>query len=118
MPPNEATPPSGDVASENARLSISGDWTAQLTQKVEDVVSLIRDRTVRPVQTGVRYFIFGLVASVVLLLALVLFVVSVLRILDTEVPVFHTRVWASYLVVSGIFWTAGLLLSRMRRPRD
>lgn len=101
-----------------AGISVDGDWAAQLTAKVEQVVSVIRDKTVRPVETAVRYLIFGLVVGLVGLLAAVLSAVALLRILDDEVPVFRTRVWASYLVVAGIFWVAGLLLSRMRHPRS
>jgi len=45
----------------------------------------------------------------------VLLAVGVIRVLDTEV--FHRRVWASYLVVGGIFSLTGLLFSRMRNRR-
>lgn len=95
-----------------------GDWAAQLTGKVEDVVSLVRDRTVRPAATAVRYLIFGLIALAVGTLVAILGSVFSLRILDTEVPAFRNRVWASYLVLAGIFWIGGLLLSKMRHPRD
>lgn len=93
------------------------DWAAHLTEKVESTVSIIRDKTVRPVSTFVRYLIFGLLAAVVGVTMAVLFAIFAIRVLDTEVPVFRTRVWASYLVVAGIFWLAGLLLSRKRHPR-
>jgi hypothetical protein len=38
-----------------------------------------------------------------------------LRILDDYL--FHQRVWASYLVIGGIFSVLGMFLSRMRHPR-
>jgi ABC-type Co2+ transport system permease subunit len=98
-------------------VSIGADWATQVTGRVEKVVSVIRDRTVRPVESAVRYLVFGLLASVVGLVVLVLFCIVALRVLDNEVPVFHTRIWASYLVLSGIFWVAGLLLTRARRAR-
>ncbi|MGO9560378.1 MAG: hypothetical protein ACLPQS_09070 [Acidimicrobiales bacterium] len=128
MPPESTTETSegvsrseGSVSAKSngtAAVSISGDWAAQLTQKVEDVVSVVRDKTVEPVITAVRYLIFGLMALSVGTFVAVLFTVFALRVLDTEVPVFRTRVWASYLVVAGIFWAAGLLLSRKRHPRN
>ncbi len=111
------SPPDGATSSA-ATLSISGDWAAQLTGKVEDVVSVVRDKAVEPVLTAVRYLIFGLMALSVATFLAVLFTVFALRVLDSEVPVFRTRVWASYLVVAGIFWGAGLLLSRKRHPRN
>jgi low temperature requirement protein LtrA len=99
-------------------LTIGGDWPEQATRKVEDVVSLIRDKTVRPISQVVRYFVFGLLAGAVGTVMAVLFAIFAIRVLDTEVPVFRTRVWASYLVVAGIFWLGGLLLSRKRHSRS
>ncbi|MHB1988477.1 MAG: hypothetical protein ACYCSF_10910 [Acidimicrobiales bacterium] len=98
-------------------LSIGDDWAAHLTQKVEVAVSMVRDKTVRPVAKAVRYLIFGLVAGSVGVLIAVMSAVFALRVLDTEVPIFRTRVWASYLIVGGIFLAMGLLLSRKRHPR-
>ena len=108
----------GSTPSEPLTVSVGGDWAAQVTHKVEDVVSLVRDKTVRPIATAVRYLLFGLLALSVGALVAVLFAVFALRVLDTEVPIFRTRVWASYLVVAGIFWAVGLLLSRKRHPRN
>lgn len=99
-------------------LTIGNDWAATLTHKVEQGVSLVRDKTVRPVATAVRYLVFGLLAAFVGATMAVLFAIFAIRVLTTEVPVFHTRVWASYFVVAGIFWLAGLLLSRKRRSRS
>jgi hypothetical protein len=97
--------------------TIGGDWAGQITGKVEDVVSIIRDRTVRPVEQAVRYVVFGLLAIVVGLLVVTLVAILALRVLTNEVPVFTHRVWASYLVLAGIFWALGLLLLKLRRPR-
>lgn len=95
-----------------------GDLAAQLTGKVEAAVSLIRDKTVSPVAKAVRYLIFGLLAAFIGITIAVLFAIFSIRVLTTEVPVFHTRVWASWLIVAGIFWLGGLLLSLKRRPRS
>jgi hypothetical protein len=129
MPPESATETSEGVSRSemgaasaksngSGAVSISDDWAAQLTHKVEDVVSVIRDKTVEPVMTAVRYLVFGLMAFSVGTFFAVLFAVFTLRVLDAEVPVFRSRVWASYLVVAGIFWATGLLLSRKRHPRN
>lgn len=108
----------GDAASpvtkDTARAS--DDWAALLVAKVEDVVALLRDRTVAPVTKIVRYVIFGLVAIFIASLLAVLFAVLLVRVLDNYA--FHQRVWASYLIVGGIFAGAGLLLSSLRHPRS
>lgn len=116
-PTGEAAPHTS-AASAQAPLTIGGDWPVQATRKVEDLVSIIRDKTVRPVSQTVRYLLFGLLAIFVSVVMAVLFAIFAIRVLDTEVPVFRTRVWASYLVVAGIFWLGGLLLSRKRHSRS
>ena len=77
------------------------DWAAQLTEKVGQVVELIRDRTVRPVQKFVRAAIFGVLAVFVVIFVLVALVIGLVRLLNNEV--FDQRVSASYLLVGGIF---------------
>jgi hypothetical protein len=94
----------------------ANDWAALATAKVEGVVSLIRDRTVTPVLRIVRYAIFGLLAVCISGLLGVLLAVGAVRVLDNYL--FHQRVWASYLVIGGIFAVIGLFLSRMRHPRS
>jgi undecaprenyl pyrophosphate phosphatase UppP len=102
-------------ASSNGGAS-GNDWAAVATAKVESVVSVIRDRTVTPVQRIVRYAIFGLLAIFIATLLAVLVGIGAVRVLDNYL--FHWRVWASYLVIGGIFSAIGLLLSRMRHPRS
>lgn len=92
------------------------DWPSLVTAKVEELVSLLRDRTVVPVTKAVRFAIFGLLAMAIAMLLGVLFSVALIRVFDAEV--FHQRVWASYLLVAGIFAALGLLLSWWRRPRS
>ena len=121
LPPAGPTEPGGaasPAAVAPPSVTIGGDWPAQLTHKVEDVVSLIRDKTVDPVAKGVRYLIFGLLAAFLGITVVVLFAIFSIRVLVTEVPVFHTRVWAAYLVVAGIFAAAGLFFSRKRHSRS
>jgi len=91
------------------------DWASQLTEKVGQVVELIRDRTVRPVQTFVRAAIFGVLAFFVVIFVLVAFAIGLIRLLNNEV--FDQRVWASYLLVGGIFVVIGAFISRMRHSR-
>jgi ABC-type multidrug transport system fused ATPase/permease subunit len=108
----------GRASAPSKALGIDHDWAVAITRKVEEVVSLVRDKTVRPVVRAVRYLIFGLVALFIGTTVAVLFAIFAIRVLTTEVPVFTTRVWASYFVVAGIFWLAALFLSRKSRSRS
>jgi hypothetical protein len=113
---SEPSSPAGAVSARGDQSAGGGnDWAAQITAKVDELVSLVRDRTLTPVVRVVRYVILGLIAIFIGGLTAVLFAVGIVRVLDTEI--FHRRVWASYLVVGGIFSLAGLLLSRMRKSR-
>jgi hypothetical protein len=91
------------------------DWATQLTEKVGQVVELIRDRTVRPVEKFVRAAIFGVLAFFVVIFVLVALMIGLIRLFNNEV--FDQRVWASYLLVGGIFVAAGAFISRMRHSR-
>jgi hypothetical protein len=91
------------------------DWAAQLTGKVEQAVSLIRDRTVRPVQHAVRLIIFGILAFAIVGVTVVLGSIFLVRLLDNLL--FHQNVWASDLLLGGIFWLAGLLVYSQRHSR-
>ena len=50
-----------------------------------------------------------------MIFVLVAFVIGFIRLLNNEV--FDQRVWASYLLIGGIFVVAGTLISRMRHSR-
>ncbi|MFZ0172260.1 MAG: hypothetical protein WAL04_11315 [Acidimicrobiales bacterium] len=107
---------SSDDGIDGANDRSGRDWASVATAKVEEVVSLIRDRTVTPVLRAVRYVIFGLLAVFIATLLAVLLATGAVRVLDNYL--FHRRVWASYLVVGGIFSGLGLFFSRMRHPRS
>jgi len=92
------------------------DWAAQLTDKVGELVELVRDHTVRPVEKLVRTAIFGALAFSVVIFVLIALVIGVIRLLNNEV--FDQRVWASYLLMGGIFVVMGTLISRMRHSRS
>lgn len=92
------------------------DWAARVTEKVEEIVALVRERTVHPVQQVVRGVIFGMIAFAIFVVVVVIVAVGLVRILNNLV--FHSHVWASYLLVGGIFVVVGLLLSTMRNRQN
>ena len=61
------------------------DWAAQLTEKVGQLVELVRDHTVRPVEKLVRTAIFGALAFSVVIFVLIALVIGVIRLLNNEV---------------------------------
>jgi hypothetical protein len=94
----------------------SGDWPAQATETVENVVVAVRDKSVKPLTTVARGLVYGLVAGAVVIVVICLSSVGVLRLLD--IYLFPGRIWASYTMLGGIFTLAGLLLWTFRRARS
>src|ERR1700742_3573106 len=74
------------------------DWTDQVTDRIESVVGMVRDRTTVPILKLVRALIFVVVAGVLGIVALILLIVSVLR-LHVYLPVHPEarKVWVSYV---------------------
>ena len=96
----------------------SGDWPAQATETVENVVVAVRDRSVRPLTLVARGIVYGLVGGSVALVVLWLSSVGVLRLLNIYVFKGPNRVWACYTLLGGIFTLTGLFLWTLRRPRS
>ena len=94
----------------------SGDWPAQATETVENVVVAVRDKSVKPLTTVARGLVYGLVAGAVVIVVICLSSVGVLRLLD--IYLFPGRIWASYTMLGGIFTLMGLLLWTFRRSRS
>ena len=89
------------------------DWAAQATDTVEQVVGLIRDRTVVPAKTASRAIVFGLLTGFFVATALVLVVIAFFR----GVFIITGRVWGAYFIVGGILILAGAFCWVMRSPR-
>lgn len=104
----EATPPppgsSGGLA--------GGDWPAQATDRIVDLVGTVRDKTTGPVTKGARGAVLGLFAAVMAVMIAVIAVVALVRFLDEVLP---SSVWLPYLVLGVIFVVAGAVVYRRRR---
>ena len=75
---------------------------------IDTVVDTINDRVVRPVILVARGIVFGILIATFLVVAAVGTAIMTFRILD--VYAFPTAIWASYLVLAGIFSLIGLIL--------
>ncbi|HXQ62264.1 MAG TPA: hypothetical protein VN796_08015 [Acidimicrobiales bacterium] len=91
------------------------EWQVRVVDTVEDIVSAVHDRVIRPLLLVARAIVFGLIVATMVLVVGVMFSVVVIRILD--VYAFRGRVWASDATVGGLLTAAGLLLWARRSRR-
>ena len=89
------------------------DWTTQAADAVEKAVVAVRDRTVVPAQRGAKAIVYGLLTAFFVFTAFLLVAVLVFRILNIFLPV-----WASWLVLGGIFVVAGAFCWTRRTAAD
>ncbi len=87
------------------------DWAARTADSIERVVTTVRDRTTRPVLIAGRAVVFGLLAAIVGVAAVVLLSIIVVRVL----VILTDRAWLAELILGGLFVIAGFVLLRLRR---
>jgi hypothetical protein len=88
-----------------------GDWPAQATNAIVDLVGTVRDKTTGPITTAARGIVFGLFAAVVALIVAVMALIAVIRLLDEALP---SGVWLPYLILGVLFVIGGVLVFRKR----
>ena len=81
------------------------DWTADAADAIERAVTTVRDRTVTPARGLTRAVVFGLLAALFVLPALVLLAIGAFRGL---VLAYQGEVWAVWLTLGGICLLAGM----------
>ena len=101
----EPSSPNGSAVSS----MIPAEWPAQAADTVVDVIGKVRDKTTKPAILAARALVYGLVAGVVGSIALVLFLVVLIRVLDNYVP---GPVWWIYLGLAVVFTIGGIVLIR------
>jgi uncharacterized membrane protein YphA (DoxX/SURF4 family) len=92
-------------------------WAAKQADTIVRVVDLVRARTTRPIVVMARGLVFGIIAVVGGLTALLLGLIAFTRGLQAAIewPFSHaTAVWVSYLVVGGLLVLIGSVLMRKR----
>ena len=93
------------------------DWPKQTADLLESVTTKIRQNTTARVVTLARVLVFGLLAAVAGLVALVLVLIIATRSLQLLIAIFvdhGTSVWISYLAVGGLFCLGGMFLMAKR----
>ena len=92
----------------------SDDWPTQAADTIERVVGTVRDKSAVPLERVARLAVYGTLAGILGIFALVLVAIAAVRLLDVVLP---EDVWVAHLVVGGIFTLAGLFLWSRRRSR-
>lgn len=88
------------------------DWAAQAADRIEGLVKSIRAKTSDRLIGVARLLVYGILAAIMGLMALILFTIASVRALDELIP---RGVWIPYLVVGAIFVAAGSFLWSKKR---
>ncbi|HYA44840.1 MAG TPA: hypothetical protein VED59_04475 [Acidimicrobiales bacterium] len=120
MPPDEK--PQVEEASGHGGTpdSVLTGWSAELAERVVDAVAWVRSRATVRLATALGFLVYGLVAVVGVLAAVVLLLIGLVRIWDAYVPVdpLGRRVWLFYVVFGGMLFLLGAWLwSRAREQK-
>jgi hypothetical protein len=86
------------------------DWATLLTHRLDGLVGIIRDRSVRPATKIVRYAVVGLLGALVGLAVIIVMIVGVVHLFDTAV--FKGRVFFTDFLFGGILLLSGAFLLR------
>jgi len=89
------------------------DWTTEATDLVERTVAVVRDRTVEPARAVTKGIVYGLLAALIAIPALVLLTIGAFRGL---VLIFQGYDWAAWVFLGGIFVAGGAFLWTKRNP--
>ncbi|MEM7285003.1 MAG: hypothetical protein AAF480_01515 [Actinomycetota bacterium] len=89
------------------------DWPQQATTRVVDLVDNVRSKTAGPAIRISRAIVYGLVAMILLIIAMPLLLIGLTRLLDYAIP---GDIWRVYAIIGGAFTALGLFLWS-RRPR-
>ena len=90
------------------------DWATQATDTIEQVVGLVRDRTVKPARNASKAIVYGLLTAFFVSTAAILLIIAFFR----GVFVITGRVWGAYFIVGGIMIIVGALCWTRRSPRS
>lgn len=95
------------------------DWTVAVADRIEGVVTTLRDRTTVPVTKVARAVVFGLIIATGGIAALVLLVIGLLRLhVYWPFEPGGRKLWVTYVGLGAIFVIVGALMWRKRTVRS
>jgi hypothetical protein len=89
----------------------TADWPKQIADQVERYVRLVHDKVTVKVVKAIRTVVFGIIGAIIGLTALILFLITVVRLLTI---LFFGRVWLAHLLIAVLFIGAGSFCMRKR----
>jgi hypothetical protein len=90
--------------------SPSPDWPSRTADSIERVVTTVRDRTTRPLLVAGRAIVFGVLAAMVGVAAVVLLSIIIVRVL----VILTDRAWVANMILGALFVIAGFVLLWLR----
>ena len=90
------------------------DWAADTADRIDHVVAVIRSKTSDRLVGVARMVVYGVLAAVMGIMALILLLVAAIRFLDAYIP---RGVWIPYVGLGAIFVVAGLFLWSKRTAK-
>lgn len=92
---------------------LPADWHVLATEKVVSTVDTVRVKTSGPAIKISRMVVYGIMAAFIGLMAVIMFLIGIVRLLNNVLP---KDVWLVYLSLGAIFMAVGALLWS-KRPR-
>lgn len=116
--PRPAGPATSDFSSSlrAAGEQAQKDWPVAATDAIVDMVHQVRDKTTGPALKASRAVVYGTVAGLLGLVALIIFVIGAVRALVLVLP--DDLAYVAYLILGGIFTLAGAFLWSKRTASD
>ena len=93
-----------------------GDLPTRGADLVDNVVELLRDKTVRPLTLATRGIVFGIIVFTASVVTVTLLAITLVRVLTVYIP--GNRVWVSDLIVGALFVAAGIAAWSQRIDRS
>ena len=97
------------------------NWAADVADTIERVVGRVRDRTTKPLVTGSRAVVYGLLAAILGMVALILLLLVATRATQALLDIWfrhEVSVYLSYLIIGGIICLGGMLVLRKRYSKS
>lgn len=89
------------------------DWDKQAVAKIYDTVEQVRIKSSGPAIVASRAIVFGLIGMVLATIAMIVFLIGLVRLLNIAIP---EDIWLVYLILGALFSGIGMLLWS-KRPR-
>lgn len=84
------------------------DWPDRAAQLVVDATDAVREKGISPIYRLTRWIVYGILATILLVLVGVFLLIAIVRLLT--VYVFADQVWITYSILGLIFTLLGFLL--------